>query len=96
MALEARPEVMPRTSAILKRKVLWFLPVRLDGSAGWVVSEIAGGAPDPAAAASGVTMMLKTTRRMDANAPEWLILDRFPASFSLDNYGEGWQLLLVD
>jgi hypothetical protein len=91
-----RPSEMPCTSSILKSKVLWFVPACMDGNPGWVTSEIVAGAPDPLSAASGVTMVLKTTRRMDVNAPAWLIRDQFGAHFSLANYTEAWYLLKAD
>jgi hypothetical protein len=85
--------VLPRPSVLLKRRVMWFVPVRLDGTSGWIVSEIAGGAPDPRQAALGVTMQLKSNKNLDSNTPKWLLKELFNNKFNPQNYGEEWFLL---
>lgn len=96
MKFEVKPASLPRTSALLGRKVYWHVPLRLDGTPGWIVSEIACGAPDPQSAANGITMQVKSTRRLDGNAPVFLFREAYSVPFSLENYGESWFLFCKD
>ena len=81
---------------LIKRKVLWAVPVTRSGAAGWLLSEVASGPPDPRSAAHGITMGLKCSRRLDPNTPDDLCTNEgewFLVPFTLDNYAERWYFL---
>jgi len=94
-SLVPRPTVFPAISSLINKKVYWYVPLRRDGTAGWVIAEVAGGPVDPASAALGNTVRLSCTTRLDKNTPQFLIGKRVQHSvaFTLDNYGSRWMVL---
>jgi hypothetical protein len=86
---------MPSGASLMKRKVLWALPVTDKGFPGWIVSEIAGGPPDPRSAMLGTTMRLKCTKKLDKNTPQDFVDNKegVRVAFTLDNYETRWCLL---
>lgn len=94
--LAEKPDAMPAVASLTRRKVLWALPVARRGSPGWIMSEVAGGPPDPSKAAMGITMRLKCTRRLDKETPDDLLNESVEVPFNLDNYRERWWLLSAE
>jgi hypothetical protein len=60
------------------------------------VGQVSGGPPDPTAAAEGITMQLKHTRRMCKEVPHDLLGRAKPVAFNLENYGVVWWLLAAE
>lgn len=78
---------------VLKRKVYWKVEVLGNGKPGWLISEVVSGPPDPISSAEGVTMMLKSTTRMDSNTPVYLQKNPVKVYFNAVNHKKTWFLL---
>lgn len=91
--LESKPKIFPSLSSFVHKRVLWNIPVCKDGNNGWIVSEVFGGPPDPAAAARGITVQLRCSSRFNQNTPQYLLKGRANAALSLENYGVLWYII---
>jgi len=90
-----KPPKMPAVSSIINHKVLWYIPLRADGTEGWIIAQVRGGPPDPVSAASGNTVRLSCQKAFDINTPVFLSSGKVhhPAAFTIENYGARWVLL---
>ena len=89
----ATPSEIPPVRRIVKSFVLFAVSETASGTAGWIMGQVLGGPPDPSAAALGITMRIKCSRRQDKNTPFHMDMDELYVAFSLANYGTSWMML---
>ena len=92
-SLALKPSVMPTSRSLIKRTVLWAIPVARNGAPAWIRSVVDGGPLTPSSALLGVTMRLRCTLRLDKATPSNLLREPVEVALNLENYGRRWFLL---
>ena len=84
---------MPTARSLIKRKILWAIPVARNGAPAGIKSIVEGGPLTPSSALMCVTVRLRCTLRLDKATPSDLLKEPVKVAVNLGNYVKRWFLL---